>query len=51
MVPNIDFSPAAWVAAMPSAVAVFSASSPMRCVQAAAAPKLPIVPVAWKPRP
>ncbi|EWS65191.1 hypothetical protein Y695_01555 [Hydrogenophaga sp. T4] len=49
MVPNIDFSPAAMVLAMPSAVAVSSASSCSKRAQAAAAPSVPSVAVVWKP--
>jgi hypothetical protein len=40
-----DFSPAAWVAARPSAWRVVAASSLRSRAQAAAAPKVPIVPV------
>ena len=45
IVPNCDLSPAACVPAMPSAMAVASLSRPRSRAQAAAAPKLPTVPV------
>ena len=45
IVPTMQPSPAAWVAANASAVAVRSASSDSSREQAAAAPTVPIVPV------
>ena len=50
MVPNIDLRPAAWVPAMPSAIAVRAAIESEEMGAAAAAPKLPAVAVLWKPR-
>ena len=49
MVPNIDFKPAAMVAADPSAWAVRSASSPISAAMPAAAPNVPTVAVACQP--
>ncbi len=49
MVPKLTFKPAACDAAMPRAFAVCPASSPMSLAAAAAAPNVPMVPVAWNP--
>ena len=49
MVPKPDLSPAACVPARPMAWHQASSSRPSRWAQAAAAPKVPKVPVEWNP--
>jgi hypothetical protein len=49
MVPKLHFSAAACDAASPRAAAIAPAPSPINRAQATAAPKLPMVPVAWNP--